>query len=375
MDVRTPAMATQAIVAAPEVAIVLPTFNERDNIPVVYGRIEHALAGVDWEIIFVDDDSPDGTAAVVNEIGRHDRRVRCIRRIGRRGLAGACIEGMLATQARYVAVMDADLQHDETQLSAMLTKLCTDAADLVVASRYCDGASPIGLSARRAAASRWSVALIRRLLKVDLTDPMSGFFMIRREMVAQMAPSLSTQGFKILLDIAVTGHGRLRTVELPCDFGPRLHGVSKLDSRVVLDFGQLLLSKFTRDAISFRFVLFCLVGLSGVGIHMTALTTLHVFSTSSFDMAQIAATIIAIAWNFVFNNSFTYRDQRLTGWPFVYGLLEFELICAVGVLSNVGIADLIYGSEGAWWVAGLGGAVMGAVWNYAMSAAFVWRVR
>jgi len=359
--------------AAPEITVILPTFNERDNLPVIVERIGRAFEGVDWEILVVDDNSPDGTSAVARMLGGNDRRIRCIRRVGRRGLAGACIEGMLASQAAYVAVMDADLQHDETLLTAMLKKLREGATDLVVASRYIEGKTGTGFSAGRARASHWSTALARRLLKVELTDPMSGFFMIRRELVDAMAPRLSTQGFKILLDIAATGQGQLRIAELPFTFGARLHGESKLDARVALDFGQLLLAKFSNDAISFRFVLFCLVGLTGVGVHMAALAAQHALALNNFSTQQAIATAIAIAWNYVFNNAFTYRDQRLTGWAFAKGLVEFEAICAVGAISNVGIANLLYSQDSIWWIAGLGGAVMGAVWNYAVSAAFVWR--
>jgi dolichol-phosphate mannosyltransferase len=189
MDQKAPAVSATAPGPAPEITIILPTFNERDNLPVMVERVGRALSGVDWEILVVDDNSPDGTSAVARVLGEHDRRIRCIRRVGRRGLAGACIEGMLGSQARYVAVMDADLQHDETLLTAMLGKLRDNAADLVVASRYVgDGVAQSGFSANRARASRWSTALSRRLLKVDLTDPMSGFFMIRRELVDAMAP-------------------------------------------------------------------------------------------------------------------------------------------------------------------------------------------
>ncbi|MGE0062981.1 MAG: glycosyltransferase [Xanthobacteraceae bacterium] len=361
--------------AAPELAVILPTFNERANLPIVTARIAQALAGIDWEIVIVDDNSPDGTGEEANRIAAQDRRIRCIHRIGRRGLAGACIEGMLATPAKYVAVMDADLQHDEALLARMLATLRDGKADLAVASRFAEGAVQAGLSANRDRASRFSIAVVNRFLKVDLTDPMSGFFMLERRTVEELAPSLSTQGFKILLDIVATARGRLRVAEFPFTFGQRQHGDSKLDSRVALDFAQLLLAKFTDDAVSFRFVLFCIVGLSGVGVHMAVLAGLHDFTAWRFDVTQAVATVIAIAWNFVFNNAFTYRDQRLTGWRYLRGLVSFEVICAIGAISNVGIASLIYGQQGAWWLAGLSGALMGAVWNYTVSAAFVWRAR
>ena len=225
---------------APEVSIIVPTFNERANVPILVERLNHVLAGCDWEVVFVDDNSADGTAAVARAIGGADSRVRCIRRIGRRGLAGACLEGMLASQARYLAVMDADLQHDEALLTGMLDGLRTERADLVVASRYLYGGSAAGLSKQRSRASRWSNALVRLLLGIDLTDPMSGHFMIRRDAFESVAPAISSQGFKILLDILATARGRLRVVELPSAFRERQHGESKLDSKIALDFAALL---------------------------------------------------------------------------------------------------------------------------------------
>src|SRR4029077_15640847 len=256
----------------PELTGVVPTFKEHDNVPLLVEKLARTLAGVDWEVVFVDDNSPDGTAAVARAIGETDARVRCVRRIGRRGLAGACIEGMLASQARYVAVMDADLQHDETLLTAMLAQLRHDDVELAVASRYLDGGSAAGLSsAKREQASRLSTAVARKLLGVTLTDPMSGFFMMRRDRFEERAPRRSSQGFKILLDIVATARGSLRIAELPFVFAERRHGESKLDSRVALDFAALVLAKLTNDAVSFRFLLFCLVGLTGIAIHMAVL--------------------------------------------------------------------------------------------------------
>ena len=378
MNEVSPALVAQAAGAtrpAPELSVVVPTFKERDNVPLLVEKLARTLAGVAWEVIFVDDNSPDGTAAAARAIGTTDGRVRCIRRIGRRGLAGACIEGMLASQARYVAVMDADLQHDERLLSAMLDRLRGD-TDLAVASRYVSGGSAAGLSsAGREHASRLSTTLAQRLLGVTLSDPMSGFFMIRRERFEELAPRLTTQGFKILLDIAATARGTLRIAELPFVFAERQHGESKLDTRVALDFVALIVAKLTNDAVSFRFLLFCLVGLTGIAIHMATLQFALGVMALGFGAAQAVATVAAIAWNFVLNNRLTYRDQRLAGVQFVTGLIRFELICAVGAISNVGIASVIYERDPNWWVAGLGGALMGAVWNYVVSAAFVWRQR
>ena len=369
---RAPASAVRP---APELSVVVPTFNERANIPILVERLAEALAGCDWEVLFVDDNSPDGTAALARALGAGDGRVRCMRRIGRRGLAGACLEGMLASQARYVAVMDADLQHDEKLLLAMLERLRGGDCDLVVASRYLSGGSASGLSKQRARASRFANFLVHRLLGIDLTDPMSGHFMMRRDAFEPLAPSISSQGFKILLDILATKPGSLRVVELPSSFHERRHGESKLDSKVALDFAALLTAKLTNDAVSARFLLFCLVGLSGLVVHLIVLALATQFAAIAFGAAQTLATVAAITWNFILNNMFTYRDQRLTGWRFVTGLVRFMVICAIGALSNVGIATWIYDYGSRWWLAGLGGALIGTVWNFVVSAAFVWRQR
>jgi dolichol-phosphate mannosyltransferase len=359
---------------APELSIIVPTFNERDNVPILVERLSRLLVSCDWEIVFVDDNSPDGTAAAARAIGETDSRVRCIRRVGRRGLAGACLEGMLASQARYVAVMDADLQHDEALLVPMLDNLRGGRADLVVASRYLDGGSATGLSKQRSRVSRWSNALVRHLLGIELTDPMSGHFMIRRDTFEALAPAISSQGFKILLDMLSTAGGRLRTIELPSAFRERQHGESKLDSKIALDFAALVTAKLTNDAVSARFLMFCLVGLTGIAVHLSILSVL-LATALSFGAAQALATVGAIAWNFVLNNLFTYRDQRLTGWHFLTGLVRFQVICAIGAISNVGIATWIYDYDNVWWIAGLGGAAIGTVWNFVVSAAFVWRQR
>ena len=360
---------------APELSIVVPTYNERANIPILVERLAHVLAGCDWEVLFVDDNSPDGTAAVARALGETDGRVRCMRRIGRRGLAGACLEGMLGSQARYLAVMDADLQHDEGLLAAMLERLHGGNCDLVVASRYLGGGSAAGLSKQRARASRFANMLVHRLLGIGLTDPMSGHFMIRRDAFEPLAPAISSQGFKILLDILATKPGSLRVVELPSSFHERRHGESKLDSKVALDFAALLTAKLTNDAVSARFLLFCLVGTSGLVVHLLVLSLATQLAAIAFGAAQALATVCAITWNFVLNNMFTYRDQRLAGWRFLTGLLRFQVICAIGAVSNVGIATWIYDYDSRWWLAGLAGALIGTVWNFVVSAAFVWRQR
>jgi dolichol-phosphate mannosyltransferase len=359
----------------PQLSVIVPTFNERDNVTTLFRRLEAALAGIAWEVIFVDDNSPDGTWDVVRGLARQDRRVRCIRRIGRRGLSGACIEGILACSAPYAAVIDADLQHDETQLAKMLGLLQGGEADLVVGSRYIEGGSADSFDRQRAGASQLATEVAKRVLRVKIADPMSGFFMIRRDRFEQLAPQLSTQGFKILLDIVATARGELRVVEIPFTFGSRLHGESKLDSMVALDFLGLVLAKLTHDVVSLRFLMFAMVGSLGLLVHLAALYAALKLIHLPFAESQACGAISAMTSNFILNNFLTYRDQRLKGFAILRGLLLFYLVCSVGLLANVGVAFSVYDQEPIWWLAGAAGALMGVVWNYAMSGLFVWRKR
>ena len=358
--------------SAPELSIVVPTFNEAENIPLVVTRVAEALADIEWEIIFVDDDSPDGTAAAARRIAHRDPRVRCLRRIGRRGLAGACIEGMLASSAAAVAVMDADLQHDETLLPRMLESI-RRGADLAVGTRFAAGGTARGgLSRLRHWGSQLATGAARRLLGVRLSDPMTGFFMVRRELLDALAPGLSTQGFKVLLDIVASSKQPLQIVELPYEFRPRRHGQSKLDSLIVFEYLGLLLAKLSRDWLSLRFVLFALVGASGLIVHLWALRQGLALGID-FDWAQTLAAFAAMTSNFVLNNQLTYRDRRLKGLAALKGLLTFYAVCSVGTIANVGVANWVYGSRPSWWLAGTAGAIMGLVFNYAASSLLTWR--
>lgn len=373
--IQTGGVSPTQIAGLPQLSVIVPTFNERDNVITLFRRLEAALAGVEFEVVFVDDNSPDGTWQVVRALAREDGRVRCVRRIGRRGLSGACIEGILASSAPYAAVIDADLQHDETQLPKMLRLLQGGDLDLVVGSRYIEGGKADSFNRQRAGASALATEVAKRVLGVKVADPMSGFFMIRRDSFEQLAPQLSTQGFKILLDIVATSHGHLRVKEIPYTFGSRLHGESKLDSMVALDFLGLVLAKLTRDIVSLRFLLFATVGSLGLIVHFVALYAALKAFHLPFAEAQATAALCAMTSNFILNNFLTYRDQRLKGFAIVRGLILFYIVCSVGLLANVGVAFSVYNQQPIWWLAGAAGALMGVVWNYAMSGLFVWRKR
>jgi dolichol-phosphate mannosyltransferase len=360
----------------PVLSVIVPCFNERPNVAPMIAKLDAALAGIAWEVIYVDDNSPDGTAQEVRRIAQHDNRVRCIRRIGRRGLASAVIEGALSSSAAYLAVIDGDLQHDETRLPVMLSALLAGGYDLAVASRYVEGGDSAGLSSRwRHMLSDGGIWLAQAFLPVRLTDPMSGFFMLPRPLFEDLARGLNGQGFKILLDLVLSSAAPLRVLEVPARFRERAAGESKMDALVMIQFGGLLLDKVFGGLLPLRFFSFALVGALGVIIHLTVLGLLRGTTSLGFEAEQAMATVVAMAFNFVLNNMITYRDQRLKGPRLWRGLILFMVVCGFGAIANVGIAQVLYERHTTWTVAGGVGAMIGVVWNYAVSATLVWRSR
>jgi dolichol-phosphate mannosyltransferase len=358
-----------------ELAIVVPTFNERANVPVLVAALDAALAGRAWEAIFVDDNSPDGTADAARELARADARVRVIQRIGRRGLSSACIEGMCATAAPLVAVIDGDMQHDEALLPKMLDALRADETlDVVVGSRFVDGGGTGEWDRDRVAKSALATRLSRHVLKADLSDPMSGFFMIRTALVRALIPTLSAIGFKILLDIMTASPRPLRFKELPYVFRTRELGESKLDHVVALEYLIALYDRMFGRYVPVRFAMFSAIGALGAGVHFAVLWLLFRAADAGFLAATIAATAVAMTFNFFLNNALTYREQRLKGFgQLLAGWVSFCLVCAVGAVANVGVAGFLYNVEhGDWRLSALAGILVAAVWNFALSSRFTW---
>jgi dolichol-phosphate mannosyltransferase len=331
--------------------IVVPTLNEAANIEALLTKMETALTGVRWEVIFVDDDSQDRTRDIVLQRCRIDPRVRLIHRLGRRGLSSAVVEGILSSSTRYVAVIDADLQHDERVLRPMLEALQRGECDLAVGTRYA-GEGGVG----------------------DWTERRQTIFVIRRDLFDTVVRGLSVQGYKILLDIITSSPASLRIREFPYVFRSRQHGESKLDPLVSLEYLMLLLDKMVGRWVPVRFILFMAVGGLGVVVHLAVLTVLFEVAKTEFVVAQSIATMAAMTFNFFLNNVFTYRDRRLKGfWPVVGGLLSFYLVCSAGAVSNVGVASFLFVKNFSWWISGVAGILVGAVWNYAASSILTWR--
>jgi len=357
-----------------ELAIILPTLNESGNLAPLIERIEAALGEGDWEALIVDDSSEDGTADIARALARKDGRIRVIQRIGRRGLASAAIEGMCATAAPFVVVMDADHQHDPALLAQMLAALKADEAQVCVASRFVEGASTEGWEdPERERLSGFANSVARWITGVQLSDPMSGYFMLPTATARALAPRLSGIGFKILLDLLATSDQPLKVKEFPLEFATRREGASKLDRAVLFDFLAGLYDKTLGQLIPTRFALFGTVGALGVVVHLAVLALLYLAVGEGFALSQAIAVLTAMSFNFWLNNWLTYRDQRLRGPGAVMrGWLGFCATCAVGAFANVAVATLLE-SQGIYWaLAALAGILIGSVWNFALSSRFVW---
>ncbi len=357
-----------------ELAVIVPTLNERDNIAPLVSAINDVLDGHACEIIVVDDNSTDGTADAVRELGRNDIRVRCLQRIGRRGLSSAFLEGALSTAAPAVALIDADMQHDERLLPAMLETLHGEDLDVVIGSRYMQKGEFGDWSKSRIRSSKLATEIAIRLTGVPLSDPMSGFFMIRTALVRDLAPRLSAIGFKALLDVFLTTRQQLRFQEIPYTFRSRQAGQSKMDTKVLLEFGELIIDKLFGHVVPAKLIMFSLVGSFGVVVHLVTLAVLFKWLSVEFLTAQTVATLTAMTFNFALNNIFTYHDRRLTGWMWIKGWLTFSLASSVGIVANVGVATVLFGTYSVRWIlSALAGILVGLLWNYTLTSVFTWK--
>lgn len=371
---------------------MVPVFRERANVRPLYdtlrSTLQRDLPDWSWELIFVDDNSDDGTADTVRALAREESRVRVVQRVGRRGLSSAVVEGAYCAIHDVIVVMDGDLQHPAEAIARLVGPIAAGEADVTSASRFLDGADAGGLSGEgRRRASVAGNGLVRTLFGLDVTDPLTGFFSLRRDRLAMIAPGLSTMGFKILLDILVSARPRLRHTEIPFRFGARQHGESKLDSRVLYDFALFVLEKKVPlvRLMSPRFVSFALVGSSGVIVHMAIMALVlwglradppgeAPIAALPFSIAQLAGALGAMVSNFALNNALTYRDRRLTGWGFARGLALFGALSGLGLAANVGVATAVNNAVSLnWSVSALAGILVGIVWNYATTRRFVWR--
>lgn len=359
----------------PLLSIIVPTFNEVKNINPLVERIKIALPDVPWEIIFVDDDSPDGTTQTIRTLAKEEPRVRGICRVGRRGLSSACIEGMLSSSAPFLAVLDADMQHDISLLCAMLSRVKDDGYDIAIGSRYVSGGSTgEGLSRMRQRISQAGCVIGNWAIGEQLSDPMSGFFLMRREVLEDTVHKLSGKGFKILLDILASSDNSLKYIELPYVMKKRVMGESKLSEAVIFHYLVVILTKGIFRIVPLRYLLFGVVGLTGVGVHLTALWILHERASVTFLPAYIIAALTAMTSNYLLNNRLTFLENSLAGLSLFHGLLRFYIICGMGAMLSAAVSDYIFEKMGFGWLyAGLVGIAFSSVWNFSLSSFYVWK--
>lgn len=355
-----------------ELAVIVPTFNERDNVGPIVSALQSALAGTNFEIIFVDDDSPDGTAEAVRRLSQTVSNVRILQRINRRGLASAVIEGMMASSAPYLAVIDGDLQHDETVLPEMLAKMKAERLDLVIGTRNKAGGSMGGFSSQRVKLSELGRRMSATLSHADVSDPMSGFFVVSRTYLEEVVRSLSAVGFKVLLDLLASSRRPARFAEVGYTFRNRTHGESKLTPAVCLEYIELVIDKLIGDWIPVRYAFFGLVGAIGVLAQLVLVGCF--FYNLPFVTAQAAGSIVVMVLNYFLNNRLTFRTSRLRGWAWVSGLLSFLIACSVGLFCNVRVAEDLHRLGLPWAICSGVGIFVGSIWNYGVSSILVWRV-
>ncbi len=359
-----------------QLSIIVPTYNESGNVKSLYNQIKDALKDINFEVVFVDDNSKDGTKNEILELTGKYSNIRLINRLHKRGLASACIDGFASSSAKYFAVIDADLQHDPKLLKKMYQCLESQDSNIVLASRFLKGSKIEGMSNQREGISKVGNKISSLITGANLTDPLSGYFMVDSKIIEQIIPRLSGKGFKILLDIFSSCKLKgikLNYLELPTIFRERNAGQSKLDSAVMIEFLVLILDKFFGRLIPVRFILFMLVGGTGVFVHMFVLSFMLKIIHIDFSFSQSIATFVAMCSNFYMNNLITYRDQRIHGIRILYGLISFCAACLFGAIINVIVASYLFEKGVNWFFAGVVGCFVGAVWNYSTTSFLTWR--
>ena len=359
----------------PILSIVIPTYNEKDNISKILELLRLALGNVQHEIIFVDDNSPDGTANEVKISMRKFSNLHLIHRIGRRGLSGAIIEGVLAAKSEIVAVMDCDLQHDESKLLEMMDLFSKSTSlDLVIGSRFTEDGeiSDKAFSKIRELGSKVTTLLIKKFMQIKSTDPLSGFFMVKRETFLKYSDNLQTQGFKVLADFLAMSGKFLEIEEVGYKFKNRIAGESKMSLLTVLELISLVLSQIFQGRISIRFILFCMVGVSGIFVQLLT-TGFSMLLINQFSTSQTVGIFAAMTSNYFLNNYITFQERRLKSLDLLRGLVSFYFICSLGAFANIAVATYIFSLSSNWLISSFLGAVFGAVWNFTLSSIFTWK--
>jgi dolichol-phosphate mannosyltransferase len=354
------------------ISIIIPTYNERDNIITLVKRIAQALSNYEYEIVFIDDNSSDGTAELAESLSP-EYPVKVIVRKNKRGLASAVVDGLGYVKSEVIGVMDADLQHPPEVIPYLAKELVTG-ADVAIASRYVKDGGCQGWGLTRRIISKGAIFLSHLLLPSTrkVKDPASGFFMLNRSVVANA--KLRPTGYKILLEILMEGEYQ-NVAEVGYIFTTRSSGESKLNARQQIDYLKHIYSLMRRTGELLRFIKFCLVGISGILVNMGLLWLLTEVAGLFYLLSAAISIETSIVSNFILNDFFTFPDRRLPGAKsFFLRLVKYNLLCVAGLGVNMGVLWLLTDVLGIYYLLSqLVGIAAATLWNYILSTWWAWK--
>jgi dolichol-phosphate mannosyltransferase len=358
----------------PVVSVIIPTFNEADNLPVLVRRLENILSHLSYEVIVVDDDSPDETWRIGQELSTENRRVRVVRRMDTRGLSSAVMAGFAVAQGKTLAVIDADLQHDERILPNLVEAVSERGADVAVGSREVDGGSYGNFAPHRRFISWGGAQLARTMLGVGVGDPMSGFFVLSRDRYESVVGKVNPRGFKILLEFLANGP-RPKVAEVGYTFGDRVHGTTKLTGSVAASYMLALMELSFGRFMTATFSAYALVGMLGLMLRLS----IEASGTAiGITAAAAIALEVSIISNYGFNNIFTFAPYRHRGPSVFWGLIKFHIVAGYGLIIAGGIDHFVDSrtpTTALWDLLGLvAGVLVATVGNYLLNCSITWRV-
>jgi dolichol-phosphate mannosyltransferase len=381
-------------VTAPILSVVTPTFDEAENLPELVERLHAALGDLPHEIIVADDNSPDRTWEVAEKLAAHDPSIRVLRRFHDHGLSAAVLDGMAAARGEYLAVIDADLQHDEAILPSMVDLLRNGRAEVVVGSRESDGGGYGEWSTRRRVVSWVATAIAKSLLRVPTGDPMSGYFVITREAYEATASEINPKGFKILLEF-IGRNRQLRVAEVGYTFSNRRHGETKLNRSVIRSYLLAVAELRLGRQVDPVFLLYVMVGVLGLGVNSLLFTLFEALGFPRVDTGLnealdpvyssfVLSVAVTTLMMFVINNEFTFWEQRYRGLKLLPAFVVYAGMTFVGTLvhvavfswlQEVGFLFSVIGDDAARVVHNLLGAVVALVVNWYLNTTYLWRRR
>tara|TARA_Y100001968_G_scaffold297194_1_gene305953 strand:- start:271 stop:1380 length:1110 start_codon:yes stop_codon:yes gene_type:complete len=358
------------------ISIVLPSYNEYNNITLIIKKLLKFANLYDIEILVVDDDSNDGTTSLVRDLARDEARIRLIHRIGRAGLSSAIKEGVINAKGDIVAIMDSDGQHEPEDVLEAIRKLISNQLDIVIGSRFQKNSDLQGLSKARQDGSTLANNIARISLSrkySDLSDYMSGCIVIRRDSCLAFTQRVDVNGFKFLYELLAISNGCLNIQEIPIKFKSRSHGKSKLDISILWDFIISLLHTISGKILPRRAISFALVGLTGVFVQLISTEILIRMLGIDFEAALPYSVVLSASSNYLINNFLTFRSRRLKNMKLITGLLKFLVVASLPVIANVGLATSFYNFiTPSTLLAQIAGIIVVFIWNYAASSRFVW---